>query len=275
MRENNGEPTDMADITAKKKSENSIAARVLQSPLFVMASGIGVLILAFAFDTVKSKISVEGVMAGTGVLLLIALLNMITNATINKLHNQDYFDQRLEVLNSIILSNNLNWLVNQKYVQMIEMQSQEVWAFAPELTYAVQPDSDLFKAIQVNLKKGAKYKIFMPNKAETHKIISDYRRLHDFKPGQVEFILVPHEEYVFHTIIVIYDPRSDNPHAIEWLPVEDLVAWLEMDLKHAGRMVGIGEVLIQRYMAASGQDMSFVKELPRAHGKAVVVNEDV
>lgn len=264
----------MADTSAKKKSHDSIAARVLHSPLFVLASGGAVLLFAFAFDSVKARISMEGIVIGTGIFLLIAVINMVVNAMINKIHNQDYFDSRLEVLNSIILSNNLNWLVNQKYVQMIEMQSNEVWAFAPELTYAVQPDSDLFKAIQLNLAKGAKYKIFMPNKADTHKIISDYRRLHDFKPGQVEFILIPHEEYVFHTIIVIYDPRSDNPHAIEWLPVENLVAWLEMDQKHAGRMVGIGEVLIQRYTAALGDTTALIKELPRARGRAEVVNHD-
>lgn len=258
----------MTDTSAKKKSEQTVAARVLHSPMFVMASGIGVILFAVTFDTIRAKISTEGIIIGTGIFMVIALMNMVVNAMINKLHNQDYFDSRLEVLNSIILSNNLNWLVNQKYVQMIELQSTEVWAFAPELTYAIQPDSDLFKAIEQNLARGVQYKIFMPNKPETHKIVADYRRLHHFQPGQVEFILIPHEEYVFHTIIVIYDPRSDHPHAIEWLPVENLVAWLEMDQKHAGRMVGIGEVLIKRYLAhaSASNDRHLVYEMPRGTG---------
>lgn len=261
----------MTDTAAeKKRSHESVAYRVLHSPVFVAASGAGVILLAMAFDAVKDRLSAEGIAIATGIFLFLALMNMMVNAAVNKLHNQDYFDQRLEVLNNIILNNNLQWLVNQKYVQMLEVQADETWAFAPELTYAIQPDSEIFKAIEINLARGAKYKIFMPNKPETHKIIADYRRLHKFKPGQVEFILVPHEEYVFHTIIVIYGPNTDNPHAIEWLPVDNLVAWLEMDKKHAGRMVGIGEVLIKRYTEALGADAGLVKELPRSSGKAVV-----
>lgn len=261
----------MADSQAKKKSEESIINRVVHSPVFVAATGVGVILLAIAFDTIRNNISTMGIAVGAGIFIFLAMMNMVVNSMINKLHNQDYFDQRLEVLNNMILSNNLNWLVNQKYVQMTEMNAQEVWAFAPELTYSIQPGTDLFKAVQMSLSRGCRYKIFMPNQPETHKIVADYRRVHKFTPGQVEFVLVPHEEYVFHTIITVYDPRSDHPKSIEWLPVENLVAWLEMDQKHASRMVGIGEVLLKRYnLEGAVQGDGFVKELPRAHGKAVV-----
>lgn len=257
-----------------KPKQESVVYRILHSPIFVAASGIGVIMMAFTFDALREYLTLQSVIAGTVIFLFIVLMNLVVNALISKLHNQDYFDSRLEVLNNIILSNNLNWLVNQKYVQMIEMQADEVWAFAPELTYAVQPDSDIFKAIQVNLARGSRYRIFMPNTPETHRIIADYRRLHTFQPGQVQFILVPHEEYVFHTIIVIYDPRSSNPHAIEWLPIDNLVAWLEMDKKHTGSMVGIGEVLIKRYTGNNDADKSLVHEIPRGTGKAVVIQQD-
>lgn len=261
----------MADSNARKKSQESVTYRVVHSPIFVAATGVGVILLAIAFDTVRNNISTMGIVAGAGIFLFLAVTNMAVNSMINKLHNQDYFDQRLEVLNNMILSNNLNWLVNQKYVQMIEMTADEVWAFAPELTYSIQPGTEIFAAVETSLSRGCRYKIFMPNQPETHKILADYRRLHNFKPGQVEFILVPHEEYVFHTIITVYNPRSNNPKAIEWLPVENLVAWLEMDVKHASRMVGIGEVLLKRYnLENKAADGAYVKELPRASGQAIV-----
>lgn len=261
----------MSDSDAKKKSQESITYRVFHSPAFVAATAIGVLLLALAFDAIRENVSTMGLAVGAGIFIFLGVMNMVVNAMINKLHNQDYFDQRLEVLNNIILSNNLNWLVNQKYVQMTEMSADEVWAFAPELTYSIQPGTEIFKAVETSLARGCRYKIFMPNKPETHKIISDYRRLHKFAPGQVEFILVAHEEYVFHTIITVYDPRSDHPKAIEWLPVDNLVAWLEMDAKHASRMVGIGEVLLKRYrIEEAGRDGGYVKEIPRAAGQTVV-----
>ena len=260
----------MTSADAKKKSHESIVNRVVHSPIFVASGGIIVLVLALSFDKVKDYVSGEGLLIGGGLFLFLITASMVVNAAINKLHNQDYFDQRLEVLNNMILSNNLNWLVNQKYVQMLEIQAEEVWAFAPELTFSIQPGTEIFEAVETSLSKGCRYKIFMPNKPETHKIIADYRRLHKFTPGQVEFVLVPHEEYVFHTIICIYNPRSDHPKSIEWLPVENLVAWLEMDLKHAGRMVGIGEVLIKRHLAGASEDSALVKEVPRSTGKAEV-----
>ena len=255
-----------------KQSKESVVYRVFHSPIFVAATGGGVIMMALAFDKIKDNVSVEGIAAGAGIFLFMAIMNMVVNASINRLTNQDYFDSRLEVLNNMILNNNLHWLVNQKYVQMLESQADEVWAFAPTLDYSIQPGTEIYKAVQETLARGCKYKIFMPNRPETHKIIADYRRLHKFKPGQIEFILIPHEEYVFHTIISLYNPGSDHPRAIEWLPVEGLVAWLEMDQRHASGMVGIGEVLIKRYLAASGKasEADLVKQVPRGTGQAII-----
>lgn len=262
----------MADSKAKQKSQENITYRVFHSPVFVAGTGVGVILLAMSIDAVKDRVSPEALAAGAAIFIFLAVMNMAVNATVNRLHNQDYFDQRLEVLNNIIISNNMNWLVNQKYVQMLEMGAEEVWAFAPELTFSIQPGTEIFEAVETSLARGCRYKVFMPNQPETHRILSDYRRLHKFAPGQVEFILVPHEEYVFHTIISVYNPRSGHPRAIEWLPVENLTAWLEMDQKHARRMAGIGEVLIKRYIEAGGapQDGGFVKQVPRASGRAAV-----
>lgn len=255
----------------RKQSKESVVYRVFHSPIFVAATGAGVIMLALAFDRVKDNVSPAGVMAGAGIFLFLSIMNMVVNAFINKLHNQDYFDQRLEVLNNMILNNNLNWLVNQKYVQMIEARADEVWAFAPTLDYSIQPGTEIYKAVQESLARGCRYKIFMPNRPETHKIIADYRRLHKFKPGQIEFILMPHEEYVFHTIIAVYNPTTDHPRAIEWLPVEGLVAWLEMDQQHASSMVGIGEVLIKRHLSAAAlPDAGLVKQVPRTAGQAII-----
>lgn len=262
----------MTDSAAKKKSHETIAYRVFHSPVFVAFAGVAVIVMAMSIDVVKDKVDPVSLAMGAGVFIFVITINMIINATINKLHNQDYFDQRLEVLNNMILSNNLNWLVNQKYVGMLESTADEVWAFAPELTYSIQPGTEIFNAVEMSLARGCRYKIFMPNKPETHKILADYRRLHKFRPGQVEFILVAHEEYVFHTIIAVYNPRSEFPKAIEWLPVDNLIAWIEMDLKHSNRMVGIGEVLLKRYNIGSDakSDPGYVKEIPRGEGKAVV-----
>jgi hypothetical protein len=249
-------------IAPKHQQKESVSARVLRSPIFVAASGIAVILTAAAFDNLRQVLTLEGLMIGTALFLFVVVINLAIAGVISKLNNQETFDQRLDTLNTIILNNNLHWLVNQKYVQMLEMQADEIWAFAPELTFAIEEGSEIFKAVQTTLARGAKYKIFMPNRPETHKIIADYKRLHRFKDGQVQFILIPHEEYVFHTIISVYDPHTARPRAIEWLAVEGLVAWLEMDTKHAQRMVGVGEVLTRRYQESLKRD-ALIREVPR------------
>src|SRR5690606_25834312 len=131
------------------------------------------ILLAMSFDAVKDMVSPQALAAGAGIFIFLSVMNMAVNASFNKLHNQDYFDQRLEVLNNIILSNNMNWLVNQKYVQMLEMGADEVWAFAPELTFSIQPGTEIFEAVETSLARGCRYKVFMPNQPETHRILSD------------------------------------------------------------------------------------------------------
>ncbi|MGM0422773.1 MAG: hypothetical protein ACQEQL_06735, partial [Pseudomonadota bacterium] len=140
-----------------------------------------------------------------------------------------------------------NWMVDQQYIATIGLQSEETWTFATELTYVIQPETVMFKAHQRNLDKGARYKYFMPDRPKVHKIVADYKRLHQFQPGQIEFILIPHSEFLFYTIISVYNIRTERPRAIEWLPNRDINTWIEADEEHSMIIAGIGETLIRKY----------------------------
>ena len=43
-----------------------------------------------------------------------------------------------------------------------------------------------------------------------------------------------------------------------------------MDSIHAGRLVGIGQVLLKRYLG-NKSDNGYVKEIPRASGQAITI----
>ena len=231
----------------ENKQDNSYINRFIKNPLFILSYVLIAVFSAFliewAFDTLETDYLLYGLAAAVAILALVIL----TTALLNRMKNQEALDDKIDHLNQVIMNNNMNWMVNQRYLRMTELQSDESWTFAPELTFAIQPDSIIFDGIRKNLARGARYKFFMPDRPRVHKIVADYKRLHKFEPGQVEFILIPSSEFIFHTLISIYNVGTKRSRAIEWIPVRKLNVWVEMDEEHSNRMVGIGEILLRKY----------------------------
>lgn len=241
--------------------KQSYITKIFKNPLVGLASTFFALFIAALIPTLRKKVGLENLTIGlVGMFALIAFMVIITNYMM-KLKQQDELDEKIADLKNIMINNNLTWIVNQRYVQMVEKASEETWAFAPELTFAIQPDSEIYKGITENLAKGHKYKIFMPDRPRVHKIVSDYNRMHKPAPGQVEFILLPHRDFLFHTIIVIYGVYSDEPKAIEWLPIREMNIWVQMDREHCNRMIGIGELLIKSHMPHINDETAYKPEL--------------
>ena len=174
-------------------------------------------------------------------------MNVLIVSMFGRIRNETALSDCIEDISKLMTNNRMNWVVNQRDIHVIESESKETWAFAPELTYAIQPDSEIFRGIEENLQKGHKYKIFMPDQPKVHKIVADYHRLHNFEVGQVRFILIPPHEFLFHTIITIYGVHEDDARAIEWLPIRELDVWCEMDSEHSQRMIGIGQIMLKKY----------------------------
>lgn len=233
------------DTTPQKKDD--FVDNFVKSPVFVVSYIAISLLCGVLAYWVSSIIPMRHVLFGFGIGLALIVTIILTTAFINRLRSQEMMDDKYDKLNKLLASNNLNWIVNQQHIKSIEVQSNETWTFATELTYALQPDSDIYAGTKRNLARGARYKFFMPDRPRVHKIVSDYKRLYKFEPGQVEFILIPPSEFLFHTIMSVYNVHTDTPRCIEWLPIRKLNVWIEMDEEHAQKMAGIGEVLIRKY----------------------------
>lgn len=242
--------------------------KVVKHPLVSTLSVFAALWIAIVLQWSRSKVPFEMLLVAVILMFLLIAFIIVVTAAVMRLKNQEELDDKIADLKSVIVNNNLTWIVNQRYVQMVESNSKETWAFAQELSYAIQPDSEIFKGIQENLAKGHRYKIFMPDRPRTHKIISDYIRLHTFKKGQVQFVLVPNNEFYFHTVMVIYDVYSSDPRCIEWLPVRELNIWIEMDAEHTSRMIGVGEILMKKFLSESLEETEMgdhVKRISENH----------
>jgi len=139
------------------------------------------------------------------------------------------------------------WLVDQKFLQLTEEASKEVWTIIPRLTFSVQPGTEVYEGAHKAIQRGCKYKLFMPDTPEVHQNLAEYVRLHRPLPGQVEFILIPAEEYVFHTVVSLYNPLSKSPMAIEYLPAEHLATWIRMDGDYTNRIIKTAQILVKKY----------------------------
>lgn len=221
--------------------------QVAKNPIFIASYAFATVFVGLSLDYMLDEMGMKIILISVLSVFLIVLLNVVLATAFNRSVNEDELDRKIKDIGNLIANNNLAWIVNEKHLQIVEMNADDVWVFAPFLDYAIDPETDIFKGLQKNLARGAKYKFFMPDQPLSHKIINRFKQVHKFKKNQVEFVLIPHNDYLFHTIISIYGVNSDEPHAIESIPVQDLGIWIRMDKEHTDRMIGVGEILIKKY----------------------------
>lgn len=139
------------------------------------------------------------------------------------------------------------WLVDQKFLKLTEEASKEIWTIIPLLTFSIQPGTVLYEGVQAGIRRGVKHKIFMPDTPKVHGNIAEYLHQHRPVPGQVEFILIPEDEYLFHTVLSLYNPLTKNPTAIEYLPAEHLATWVRMDADYTRSIIKTAQILVKKY----------------------------
>lgn len=229
------------------QSQKQTIKKITQNPIFIAAYVFTTIFVGLSIEYMREELGFKTIVIAILSVFLIVILNIVLATAFNRSVNEDELDQRIQDIGNLISNNNLAWLVSEKHLQIVEMNADDIWVFAPYLDYAIDPETDIYKGLQKNLKRGARYKFFMPDTPLAHKVISDFDKVHKYKKKQVEFILIPHKEYLFHTIISIYGVFSDEPHAIESIPVENLGLWLRMDKEHTDRMIGVGEMIVKKY----------------------------
>ena len=235
------------NIEQEQETTSDFVDNFVKNPMFLMGYVAISLIAAILIYWVSKFVPPRELLFGFGAGLIFVISIVLITVFLNRLKTEGIMEDRFDLIDKLMAAHNLNWIVNQNYIKGIELNSDETWTFANELTFAVQPESEIARGIDSNLARGARYKFFMPDRPRVHKIIADYKRIHRFAPGQVEFILIPHSEFLFHTIISLYNVRTGSPRSIEWLPIRELNVWVEMDSEHSQRMEGIGEILIRKY----------------------------
>ena len=231
----------------------SYTARFITHPIFLILCVGSAYLIAFSLDYLKDM-ETEYLFVRTILIATAAscFLGTLISILFFREKGRSITQEFIQDLDDIVKKNNYEWVVNQSYIAKAEGNADETWVFAQELTYAIQPETEIFKGLAKNLNRGARYRFYMPDHPKVHKIIADFFRLHRFEEGQVSFYRVPVEAFVFNAIISIYGMGKDEtPTAIEFMPNNNVVVWAEMDQKFTREMVRIGQALAEKYPNAT------------------------
>ena len=230
-----------------KTQSKSYITRFFQHPLFFIGYTVTAITCAALIYEANKYLGgdhvIYGLIAAAVLVFSIAGLTLM----LGRLKQEEILDDRIAHMQQLVVNHDLHWVVNQHDIRLMSLDSDETWVFANELTYTLEPGTALFNGMRNSITRGARHKFFMPDRPRVHKIVADFKRLHKFAPGQIEFILIPQSEFLFHTIISVFNVHTENIRAIETVANRDIDAWVEMDRDHAGLMAGIGETLIRKY----------------------------
>lgn len=231
----------------------SYTARFITHPIFLILCVGSAYLIAFSLDYLKD---IDVAQSFVRIILIATAAACLFGTLFPVLYYREKGRAKtaefIKDIDQIIEKNNYGWVVNQSFIAETEESSDEIWVFAQELTYAVQPETEIFKGLAKNLKRGAIYRFYMPDHAKVHKIIADFFRLHTFEQGQVKFYLVPAEEFVFNAIISMSGmAEHETPTTIEFMPNSHIVVWASMSENFTNEMIRIGRVLAEKYPDAT------------------------
>ncbi len=221
----------------------------VQHPLFIVFNTFLAFGLAVLFEWAQDYVGFVEIFMGMGFVLFIVIFGVVITTLLNKIKHEEEFSDKLTDLKNVILTSNMTWLVSEKYVSVLERESQKTWVFTTSSRFMndLDPEGEIYETVKANLAQGKSYIYFLAKNPESIKLVNDFCHTHSFEEGQVLFYLVPPAEFLFYTEIAIYNVDEKYQRAIEWLPVEKLQYYIEMDPAHTDRVLTIGHVYLNEY----------------------------
>ncbi len=221
----------------------------LRHPITVGAYYFTVIIVAIIYDRLmgqESPYAVALTAIAVGVAFLVAIF---ISSQFFRVGQQRTLNDRILDLQEFINAQHMGWIVNDKYIRALEVGSPVTWVFTRNLVNDLSVDGEIYQAVKSNLSNGNRYVYFIPDVPSAYDIIDRYRKIHDYRPGQVAFHLIPESSFCFYTEVVVYNVDNAERIAIEWLPQASLNYFIAMDQAHTDHVSGIGKMFISKFPA--------------------------
>lgn len=144
------------------------------------------------------------------------------------------------------------WLIGEVELAKLERDSTHSWVFSRDLSNDINQSSDgyeieghIFQAVHANLLAGNKYTYFVPDTQNLRWAISEYKKVHSYKPEQVNFVMVPELSFAIVSEAVVYNVDGGKMSAVEWMPNGKANFYVMMDEVHLRRLVAYGHGLLE------------------------------
>lgn len=214
--------------TGKKDFNHHWMSKAVRHPLTVALYYFSIIAVAIVLDRYSDLVSREAILfAALGAFILFVTIFGLTALSF-RLVRAEEINERIQELQNFFSNQQMGWIVNDKYIKGIEAESTETWVFTRNLVNDLNTDGQIFQSVKGNLKSGKKYKYFIPDNPSSHQTMNDYEIIHSYKAGQVEFYLIPSNQFQFYTEVVAYNVDNSNHEmrsAIEWLPIHRAEPW--------------------------------------------------
>ncbi len=228
---------------------------IIKSPLVAISGTVSAIFIAAAIQWSRTEVPLTYLGIGLGIVAFFLIFNIVVVMLFGRASKQEELDEKIADLKHIMLESNMSWLVNEKYVAAVESDSSETWVFTPFMKSAMQQQGDLESVTQANLNKGYKYVYFTTNRPRNRKAISDFKTQFKYEQDQVQFYMIPPEDFLFVSEVIVCNVGSTQERAIQYLPVVKLPYFIEMDELHTDRVVGIAQMFMDAHEPFSERRM--------------------
>lgn len=230
----------------------------LKHPWVITTLTVCAFISAFFLDYLQNVVGAKHMLYGALYTLVIVAVAMVMFSIFSRLDVKQEYTKQVDILKGFIEANGLGQIINEQQLQGIEKAAQSIWVFSLDMANDLGASTKnkqndlLFETVKSNLSSGKRYTYFVPDTPKIHGAIEEYHDKHNFKNGQVDFCVIPFDEFHFISELVIYDAETlKETQAFEWFPSDNLNYYFKLDDDHRRNIVGISKRLLKKHKQSS------------------------
>jgi hypothetical protein len=179
--------------------------------------------------------------------LLIIIVVMLIASEALKLEIEEEYEKNNEKLKGFIETNGLGNIISEHELARLESKSKTIWVFSLDLSNDTgiknihKQNNEIQKIVQKNLSDGKKYIYFIPDEPTIYGAIEEYKRIYNYKEGQVKFCLIPPKKFHIVSEIVIYDEKI----AVQWFPSKNMNYYIKLDKNYTKSIIETAKLILK------------------------------
>lgn len=228
-----------------------------KKPIFATLASILTFVFAFYLSILQDQIGTYNLAIAATLTTFISILSIFIYSSYSKSNVEQEFDEKVVLLEDFIKASALGKIINEETLSKMEEQAEEIWIVSQSLINETREENQskehtmIYDIIKENLTNNKHYLYFLPDTKEVKGVINSFKKIYNsvMKPEQVEFCLIPVDEFHFINDIIVYDVTklSKKTEALFSLPNDKLFYYYALDQIAKEKLIGTLELLKEKY----------------------------